>query len=548
VLLNKVPYTRAVVRQDEKNAKKVFLSCAAEVFSQHTGNEVEYIFDYLFVDNPDKSIFSLIEMCAFRMLTTKNNKCLCKVDMALQWREAHLKLGQDTFIAALYAGYKSISFDWKPIIDMESSVLNKDFSAADNHYHLYGSAPSFALNFICLMNNISGRANDFRRINTFLTSHRRYSTHERKEESLYNQCIHAAAIRLYLFRKLQGKVDEKLLSNIGQCNALQRQIRSTQYLYSKMNNQRLYLDYALDEKSCERDSDTLALEGERRFLYLCFRDILKASNKKLNKEDSLLFYQYLIIKNTFRRELIQSNDIKGFRNFQHYQKRKDAFISEYKQYQHATIKLAVNLTLNDPFVSSLEARISPKNTSEMNVKNINRIDKQVMLSLQSNKKTTLTPDNFYYVLHFHKIADKKLQRDVYRINERSCGLRKRIIKQAKALHSIRTRRLSPGNSLLNSRFRGIDACANEIGCRPEVYAPAFRYLLNAQMNKPLHFTYHVGEEFIDIADGLRAIDEVLTFIIPNEFNDRKRGQKYRLGHAVALGITPDHITQIRTIR
>ena len=41
-------------------------------------------------------------------------------------------------------------------------------------------------------------------------------------------------------------------------------------------------------------------------------------------------------------------------------------------------------------------------------------------------------------------------------------------------------------------------------------------------------TYHVGEDFLDLADGLRAIDEAVNFL-NMECGDR-------LGHALALGI------------
>ena len=44
----------------------------------------------------------------------------------------------------------------------------------------------------------------------------------------------------------------------------------------------------------------------------------------------------------------------------------------------------------------------------------------------------------------------------------------------------------------------------------------------------LRVTYHVGEDFLDVADGLRAIDEAINFL------DMDCGD--RLGHALALGI------------
>lgn len=102
------------------------------------------------------------------------------------------------------------------------------------------------------------------------------------------------------------------------------------------------------------------------------------------------------------------------------------------------------------------------------------------------------------------------------------------------------------------RIRGIDAASEEIGCRPEVFAQAFRYLKNhAQAYEEdgvagtitkypdeksdkikklpdLCITYHVGEDFLDIVDGLRAIDEAVSFL------NMRCGD--RLGHALALGV------------
>lgn len=97
------------------------------------------------------------------------------------------------------------------------------------------------------------------------------------------------------------------------------------------------------------------------------------------------------------------------------------------------------------------------------------------------------------------------------------------------------------SSYLCSRIRGIDACNHEIGCRPEVFATEFRYLRTLpfgnsnERRKRRHFpllaaTYHVGEDFLDLTDGLRAIDEAVCFL------NLRSGE--RLGHALALGTLP----------
>ena len=60
---------------------------------------------------------------------------------------------------------------------------------------------------------------------------------------------------------------------------------------------------------------------------------------------------------------------------------------------------------------------------------------------------------------------------------------------------------------INQHMKGIDACSSEIACRPKVFGQVFRYL----SDKGLHRTYHAGEDFFDIVDGLRAIDEAILF-------------------------------------
>lgn len=99
------------------------------------------------------------------------------------------------------------------------------------------------------------------------------------------------------------------------------------------------------------------------------------------------------------------------------------------------------------------------------------------------------------------------------------------------------------SAYVRNRVRGIDACANEFGCRPENFANCYRYLngvqqkWNVQTDKllpdtpmRLSMTYHAGEDFLDIANGLRAIDETLEYL------DFPLGS--RIGHALALGVEP----------
>lgn len=122
------------------------------------------------------------------------------------------------------------------------------------------------------------------------------------------------------------------------------------------------------------------------------------------------------------------------------------------------------------------------------------------------------------------------------IVRRHCAKRKQLKKQAEAL--VRFREKYPETA---KRVKGIDACSYEIGCRPEVFAQAFRYLRGhvlriegwegVEIVPQLRVTYHVGEDYLDMADGLRAIDEAVRFL-ELDCGDR-------LGHGIALGYDPE---------
>lgn len=95
-------------------------------------------------------------------------------------------------------------------------------------------------------------------------------------------------------------------------------------------------------------------------------------------------------------------------------------------------------------------------------------------------------------------------------------------------------RIEQSNYIYGGRLpmvRGYDTCSGEIGCRPEVFAQFYRDIQAFARDcgaSWIHWTYHVGEDFLDLVDGLRAIDEAVRFC------ELPSGS--RLGHGMALGI------------
>lgn len=296
------------------------------------------------------------------------------------------------------------------------------------------------------------------------------------------------------------------------------------------------LDYVLWDIPARDQIDNEArweLCGERYFLYRMFRRAYQGDKEDVKYLN--LFYAYLVIKENLRSELIQTNGRIGFQNFQKYDRRKGILIDQ-SPLENAVLKLAIQDTLSNPWLRHLEVRIVPKDTVEGNesfikqISDMDRVEKQ-----KDDKKDTSQnlSDRYYFVFHFTKEKDDT-PKELYGTSCRHERKRALIRKQACCITGLRER-----FPMEAKRVLGIDACSLEIGCRPEVFAQAFRYLKNhcvfdkwknnEERDLPqLRVTYHVGEDFLDIVDGMRAIDEAVHFL-NLDCGDR-------LGHALALGI------------
>ena len=262
-------------------------------------------------------------------------------------------------------------------------------------------------------------------------------------------------------------------------------------------------------------------------MYQMFEEI-HLHRRKMNPLYLNLFYAYLLIKESIRSEMIQSNANVGFANFKYYQNRKADFLAG-DMYNSAFIREAVHDNLLSDNMRHLEVRFSPSDTAEGNFHLIQQMDQ--MLDISKTDKP-IVKERLFYTLHFLKKEERIHSfRDYFYC--RHYQQRNQIMKAAGAIAAVREQ-----YPVIGERIFGIDAASGEIGCRPEVFAQAFRYLKNHRYSvktmegikklPQLRATYHVGEDFLDVADGLRAIDEVINFLNLS-YGDR-------LGHALALGI------------
>lgn len=540
-------------------------------------------------------VFDALTAFNYAVLIEENGMPLCQYTQLLRWRDMIITLEEDLFITSFLAHKDNLTrwnrrnFFWKSVIGHNNRALNCLVAkgVAENHFHLKGSAPYFHLSWLSIMNQVDMREFDDRfeefeknRLQKNLSISADYSSG--KLSHMWRQ---AALVRVFLFSVLKGDcmewpdiyvpagiIMEHLQGEdgdkagiglkqrvklgdyadlLGERTAAIRSWHSEYMVRNLLDNGERLKDAAgiiqdninrfreeygkrqLDYMICE---DWLAgngkcdvngpLAGERWFLYRMFYAVY-GGEARLEPYFNL-FYFYLVIKANIRRELVQANQNVGFDNFLQYQDRKDFFV-ENSMYDKVYIRMAVRDTIYNQHITRLEARISPKGSAVADRNTIRKYDNWITEALSEGQRQELL-DRYFYVFHFIKTSERINKNLPYLEECRHYQKREELRRQALAIAALRE-----SGEPEAGRVKGIDACSPEIWCRPEVFAQAFRYLKNHWVDdgscKTLLATYHVGEDFLDVVDGLRAIDEAVRFL------NLHCGD--RLGHALALGIDID---------
>lgn len=538
---------------------------------------IEQPFIHIQQKEQNNNLFYILLHFSKEILAETDNKPVCKYNQLLRWRTLVYKLGEDLFTTSFLAfndikrRRKRDVFSWSPVILQDNPAIDYILrkGVTDLHFHLRGSSLNFELNWLSLMNNIANRRKDFAQLRKCL-SHNVSTLDKEKWDSFYLMTVKACAIRYYLFLLLRNAcaahdfcpVLHELLNcdndvmiqkmvQVGEGKdsqdkgSIQQYINAAKYLYGyKVNGAMQCVDYAIpmcnDMNSTER-----ILSGERSLLYGMFHRIY---SQGATHEEKVLFYIYLLQKGRMRKELVQLNELEGFGNFADYERRKELFIENRDLYQRLVPKLAVDMAFANGFLKYLECRITPKRTSKELLHTIRMLEWQITGKVpnRNNGLNDKEEQKYYYILHFIKRQDETeclLKNFNNLIHCRHYGLRRDIKQQGAAtLEGLRK------YQELRKRVIGIDAANTELYCRPEVFGPIYRYMKRfcntdsfyRNGGYSLKFTYHVGEDFWDIVDGLRAIDEAILFLNLNSSD--------RLGHALALGTNVEEYYRFRNSR
>lgn len=484
------------------------------------------------------------------------SEIVCQWESLLRWHDLSSSVTEDLLICAFLAssdlaaassGYVRKDYSWPAYIMCDDHILRAmmELPLADIHAHLKGSSLNFDINWICLMNNVRGRDEQFSKLQKY-----RQGDASDSNISLYRKVVLAAAIRLHLYQLDWGEEympasffesiiressDQVLFAKV---NNLQQYIEATKTnskAYIDVNGSAHYLDYAIVEGECiphnhqERCAYSL-LSGERYLMYNILGRIYKGETDGGRIES--LFYIYLLIKNEIRHEINQLNNAVGFGNFAIYEERKTLFIKGYKEYSDAALHLAIAsfFTQGNANLRYHEARITPDDQGSEIIDSIKKYD----LAINNPMFKTETEQwEYRYIFHFIKQPDIVTAENEG--DERHKNLRNEVKTQAHAIVAYRNSQEKHNGLYLADRAVGIDAANSEIACRPEVFGQAFRFLRGHRIDHPdlhqpadLGITFHVGEDFMDVVDGLRAIEEALLFL------QLRKGD--RLGHALAFGI------------
>lgn len=263
--------------------------------------------------------------------------------------------------------------------------------------------------------------------------------------------------------------------------------------------------------------------------------ILEELKKTSDPVLDISYLLYVLCMNCFQRLLVQSENQYGFNQFQKLADggARETFEKEYDARFHQLHGPHIN---GRPDLSTLEGRFAPKPTEDKNELLIKNILKGFLdyakgqdhfrdtHDLNELAKQTLEVQRptFRLVAHFIK-GRWKYENSNLQENSHFKEVRERLRTSGKVFIE-----LLDNNKNLKQIITGIDAAANELESPPEVFAPLFNYCRRKGIT---HFTYHVGEDFEHLLNGIRAIYEAITFL------ELKSGD--RLGHATAIGIDPN---------
>lgn len=228
-----------------------------------------------------------------------------------------------------------------------------------------------------------------------------------------------------------------------------------------------------------------------------------------------LLHYYLLICSFFQKLLVQQKRQVGFDQFQKITLNQLRENTE----KHYSARFQQLQGMHGNHLAILEGRFAPKDSRA-------KLDGLMMAIKQGYETNGADTFELKLIPHFVKERDSRKPEEI--LTFRDLTLRLKNIRRSEVLLDALRRGTSDAARFAQQYIVGFDAAANELHASPQVFAPIFRKL--AFMGYA-NFTYHVGEDFVHLLSGMRAVYEAVEFLEMMPGN--------RLGHATVLGIEPE---------
>lgn len=485
-----------------------------------------------------------------KLIIMKNDELMVSFQNYLEWYGFINKSDYNLYYAAYLAELDYKYHNHKTYILHDNISLYSMLSEgiAENHMHIKGSGYTTDMNWFEF---IKEKPFDMSTIKKFL---------QRK----YTNCLDyilafqkIKIIRLYLYSLVsENDIIRKSFDNKSIIRYLQSEnIEEVELLYlnEKYNRkEELKLDDIYNDYKYNFVNSIKSRYGKQKHYVLCERIFLEKlfklyMDKNLTKLQVYLLNIYILGLNKIKFQFIQSNKEMGFENFKLKENNKEIVINS-KGYRNLEIYETVfDNYYSQKMVKYIEFRIAPKKNVAEYIKTINEIDHANEVIYKKYNKVDKSIEKIEYgiIIHYIKCKEefdfnygnKRKEKTLQNLKECTNVLDLFLeLKDCDLSNYYGDIRYKDSDSyyLKNSKYYknkiiGIDTANYELNFRPENFGTIYRFTrYKTYNNMNLNFTYHVGEDFNTIANGLRAIDEVIEFL---RFS---RGD--RLGHAIALGL------------
>lgn len=441
------------------------------------------------------------------LLCIKEGGIFVRFSKWVEWKKSIVRNGQDMFLACFISENPiNDDFKWPMWLSSDCDSLNTQISGgyADNHYHLSGSGPIFLYNWWHLQKQ---------NFDSFL---RILDSRAPKVVSRSNRIKqHLPLIKKYAFfgsyfrRVLQYACKDRRC-HIEGWNDFAVFWAENDLLPENIGN----YERRISSIPIGNDENALPfnvfIASERNLLIECFRNFEQWSARL-----QASFLAYLIAKRFLSSFFVQNNGLYGLDNFNDYCFTKDLFVP--KKGNEGSFILESETMKNafsDDALKTLEIRV----TTSLKNKETRKYIFDLKRHFEESEEIAINDERrieFIISLTKPNLSGHGLE-PVFSFTDYVSFVRR-------ALFVPDSERNFP------PLIAGFDCSGDELNCNPAFFAPI--YCLIRSQNSNLGLTYHVGEDFLSLSQGIRSVYEAIFFL--------NLGKGDRIGHACSLGVDPD---------